>query len=270
VLGAAIAIACLGGAASCTSLLGISDPIDDDVIDSGVIDDGVIDGGGGDGSAKDSHTTDAPPVDAGETNDSVATTPPDVPPPDTTPDTVTDTPVETGGVCSTAPDGTKCDTAYCAPKVCSGHACVAGMSPCSPPSMSCKSVTCNESSRSCSETLIDADGDGHGPASSPVASPCDDCDDGNPHAYPGEPTYYTTPRASGSYDYDCDGVETQQTTAVADCAYDSVTGTCDVTIGWALDVPACGAPGDWMSSCLYKSTSSSCSPTIITKTMACK
>ena len=290
---------CLVGAASCTAILGISDPVDE---------------------GADTGTTDSTPSEAG---DSVTTTLPDTTPVDTTP-------VETSVDCGAAADGTECGaapraiclhgtcqvsrcgdgfvdgvrkeecddgngvngdgcdtdcayscnstlapsktcgTSYCAPKTCSGHACVGAASPCGAPSVSCKKVSCDEGSRSCPETLIDGDGDGHGPASSPVASPCDDCDDANANAFPGQTKFFTSPRAGGSFDYDCDGAETPESTATGSCDLDPVSGACNFAAGWDGSVPACGAAGDVLVSCLFRSTSSTCDPSIVSKTQGCR
>ena len=35
-----------------------------------------------------------------------------------------------------------------------------------------------------------------------------DCDDNNANAFPGQTAYFSTPRANGSYDYNCDNMET--------------------------------------------------------------
>ncbi len=68
-----------------------------------------------------------------------------------------------------------------------------------------------------------------------------DCDDQDPLAYPGQPDYFDSPRLSGGYDYDCDGVETPvDTTEGRDCFWDwfDCAGT-----GWTDGVPGCGQAG---------------------------
>src|SRR5439155_1124902 len=79
--------------------------------------------------------------------------------------------------------------------------CVAGASPCSPPPVSCETVTCDEASHTCPTKLTDVDGDGHGPSSTPVAAPCDDCDDVDKNAFPGQTKYFTAARVGGGFDY---------------------------------------------------------------------
>lgn len=48
-----------------------------------------------------------------------------------------------------------------------------------------------------------------------------DCDDGNANAKPGQSAYFTTPRANGSFDYDCSGTVTKETPEVVggSCGY---------------------------------------------------
>ena len=58
---------------------------------------------------------------------------------------------------------------------------------------------------------IDIDGDG-------VEGPLgvgDDCDDTDPDVFPGQTAFFTAPRSDGSWDYDCDGVETLELIAVS-------------------------------------------------------
>lgn len=85
-----------------------------------------------------------------------------------------------------------------------------------------------------------------------------DCYDGNINVYPGQTTYYTTNRGDGSYDYNCDSVETKQyTTAPYSCAactngsgYASFQNT---TSGFQTSTPACGTAGTY-----YTVTNTTC------------
>jgi hypothetical protein len=100
----------------------------------------------------------------------------------------------------------------------------------------------------------DADGDGHGVNGTPTqactapagyAAGTDDCDDTDGRAYPGQTTSYDTPRPSGSFDFDCDGAETQLNTRV-DPQYCLCTGgVCSISRGWKDAVPACGVAADF-------------------------
>lgn len=106
--------------------------------------------------------------------------------------------------------------------------------------------------------FVDADGDGHGgatpvsacdaPANAVASS--DDCDDHDPLTYPGEPTFFATPRANGTYDYDCSGANDPQTPE-ASCQWQSGTSCLGTSGFYAHSVngtlqggsPPCGQPG---------------------------
>jgi cysteine-rich repeat protein len=171
--------------------------------------------------------------------------------------------------CNSSDVGKTCGLAYCTPKTCSGHACVAGASPCGPPPLTCDTVHCDEASRSCPVSLTDADGDGHGPSSSPAAAPCNDCNDADPDTFGGQTKWFTSPRAGGGFDYDCSGVEEPEFTDSGSCDYDPVTMACDFTPGWAGGTPACGVTGDTIAGCIYKGISAECTPTIGSRVEAC-
>jgi cysteine-rich repeat protein len=308
-----LGVACFVSSASCTAILGISDPIDEGASDvDGAIDEGALDSG-----APDVH------VDTGAV-DSIATDSPF----DTTDamDTSVDTVPEAGVDCGTSADGTVCaatprsiclkgtcsasrcgdgfadkpageecddgnatngdgcdvDCTYscasiakpaktcgggtfCVPKTCSVHTCVVGASPCKAPS-SCQTVTCDDATSSCPVALIDKDGDGHGPASSPVAAPCDDCDDTDVNTFPGQTLWFTTPRLAGGFDYDCDGVEEKERPTIGECAPSG--GVCTFTPGWASGaVAGCGATDYYLTTCTPVSTA--CSYTTPKKTQGC-
>ncbi len=48
-----------------------------------------------------------------------------------------------------------------------------------------------------------------------------DCDADDPRAYPGQTASFGTPRTSGSFDFDCDGIETATDTVIGSCVEDS-------------------------------------------------
>ena len=106
----------------------------------------------------------------------------------------------------------------------------------------------------------DADGDTHGDAATTMmacSAPAgfvesdDDCDDGDGQAFPGQTMFFTSPRTSGGFDYDCDGAQTQQHTgtsslsACSSCA--CPVGFCcsGVCAGWLSAVPGCGMTSTW-------------------------
>ncbi|MFW5740348.1 MAG: hypothetical protein ACOC1F_08275, partial [Myxococcota bacterium] len=67
-----------------------------------------------------------------------------------------------------------------------------------------------------------------------------DCDEGNPAVHPGA-SFHTTPLPDGSYDYDCDGVESYQYPDVFSC---SLSGSgCTSNEGWLGSVRDCGQGG---------------------------
>lgn len=80
------------------------------------------------------------------------------------------------------------------------------------------------------------------------ASASTDCYDGNATAKPGQTGWVSTNRGDGSYDYSCDGVETQEVTAVASgCTQTGCSGgTWKYTsAGWITSAPACGVAQDY-------------------------
>jgi hypothetical protein len=102
----------------------------------------------------------------------------------------------------------------------------------------------------------DADKDGHGDPGSPLDSctppdnyvvSSDDCYDGNKDANPAQTAWFTDDRGDGSFDYDCDGDEVQQSTARGAC---QALAFCSATQGWQQQTaPGCGDPGKWVTGC---------------------
>jgi hypothetical protein len=142
--------------------------------------------------------------------------------------------------------------------------CIPGTPPCSASDV-CHRVACDDAAHTCSLVLIDDDSDGYGVASSPPLAPCNDCDDTDPNAHPFQLGFFTTPRHSGGYDYDCDGREEEEFAVQGLCIPSGPT-TCSHTPGWLLATPpACGLTGDFIASC----TSGSCAPFTVTYRQAC-
>jgi hypothetical protein len=96
-----------------------------------------------------------------------------------------------------------------------------------------------------------------------------DCDDANADVHPGQTAFFTTARADGTFDYDCDAKETQHwpdlNAGFCLCTNGQCSGSPD---GWDWDgnVPACGANGDWFSMDLNDDCNLITSP----KTQACR
>jgi len=93
---------------------------------------------------------------------------------------------------------------------------------------------------------VDEDGDGFLKAVEPGAlcGPAD-CDDGNELVFPGQTAAFTSPKSTGDFDYNCDGVEQPlaDTTLGGNC-YASLFTPCSGT-GWLGSVPGCGELGEW-------------------------
>jgi len=82
-----------------------------------------------------------------------------------------------------------------------------------------------------------------------------DCDDNNPQAKPGQFTYFSTSRADGSFDYDCDGQETKHPAwaCVTDAGAVSICSTTpfDIGRGFVGSVPPCGASGTYWANAVF-------------------
>lgn len=79
-----------------------------------------------------------------------------------------------------------------------------------------------------------------------------DCDDNNPNVFPGQTAFFASPRANGSFDYDCDGKETPRDTQSERGCHrvgNSPAGNCVAHTGWAGGVPNCGQAGAWLDDC---------------------
>ena len=128
----------------------------------------------------------------------------------------------------------------------------------------CNGIIDDEGSSGCTVYYRDVDGDGYG--GSDAACYCEptldytstlatDCYDGNADAYPGAGGWYSTHRGDGSYDWNCDGSQEQEYTAVGSCGS---WPSCGVSAGWGSGVASCGTTGSWLNDCdidfLYCST----------------
>jgi hypothetical protein len=133
----------------------------------------------------------------------------------------------------------------------------------------------------CSTHYIDNDGDGYGASSSGSACTCgaqapytvdnnSDCYDYNASAKPGQLSYFTGSRGDGSYDYNCDGSQTQQITTIGGCHVEiSWSSVCDEDpAGWDGSSPSCGSNGNWIWDCHFAGLS--CDKDTYTATQACR
>jgi hypothetical protein len=119
----------------------------------------------------------------------------------------------------------------------------------------CNGIADDEGASGCTVYYRDADGDGYGgadaacfcePTGDYTSTLATDCYDGNASAYPGAGGWYTTHRGDGSYDWNCDGSQEQEYTAVGDCGG---WPSCSTTSGWGGSVASCGTTGSWLDDC---------------------
>lgn len=127
---------------------------------------------------------------------------------------------------------------------------------------------------------LDKDGDGHGTAAGTPVSACtqptgyaassDDCDDGDARAFPGQTAFFDTPLPDGTFDFDCDKVETPRDTKVGQtlCNFSGSAcigaGTSDYWYNASIP-PACGVTGQWMLLC-----SGTCGSMLEARKQACR
>ena len=72
-----------------------------------------------------------------------------------------------------------------------------------------------------------------------------DCYDSNGNVKPGQESWFKENRGDGSYDYNCDGIETQQFTIVGQCSGGEANPK-----GWGGSIiPACGQQDRWLVDC---------------------
>ena len=91
----------------------------------------------------------------------------------------------------------------------------------------------------CADDAVDGDSDG---------VPCElDCDDTDPDVFPGQTEFFAVARPDGTFDYDCDDLETLEHDAYTTCD----PPTCGFEPGWFRNygpgIPACGEEGLWDS-----------------------
>ena len=148
----------------------------------------------------------------------------------------------------------KCDTTT--------HKCVAGVAKVCNDGVACTSDRCVVSTGLCATALIDNDGDGF---ASKALGPCGtDCHDRNPDVRPGQTRWfvssYLMPNGTTrSYDYDCDGQQTQHFRSIGSCVKNG--SDCTYTPGWGTAVPACGAGDFWVTGCGGSACKAELSPT---------
>lgn len=95
----------------------------------------------------------------------------------------------------------------------------------------------------------DKDSDGHGvpdvtkdacTVPQGFATVADDCDDNDNRAFPGQTQYFSTPRTSGGFDFNCDGNEALQNTRIDPQQCICNGNVCSLSRGWKDTIPSCG------------------------------
>jgi hypothetical protein len=131
----------------------------------------------------------------------------------------------------------------------------------------------------------DVDGDGYGGTTTILAcggAPTGyvalggDCCDSDSAVHPGVPAtaWFTTASKCGTFDYDCDGIATQEFATVA-IACSKIGALFCTDGGWTTAVQGCGITGDW-SDCQRTTTSTSttlyvfCTAQATSQTQACR
>jgi hypothetical protein len=105
---------------------------------------------------------------------------------------------------------------------------------------------------------VDCDADDDGFLAENEACGGDDCDDADEDAHPGQADFFISPRASGGYDYDCDGTAEPEVTDPLDCSLLLDT-DCNGE-GYSGSLPDCGEPGAWIQ----------CAPTLLPLSLVCE
>ncbi|MEZ4316835.1 MAG: MopE-related protein [Myxococcota bacterium] len=111
----------------------------------------------------------------------------------------------------------------------------------------------------CTTHYIDGDGDGYGSNVSACTCGIDfpyevtnanDCYDDNGNARPGQTSYFNVHRGDGSFDYNCDNVQSKRWTATnGRCEWTLFDG-CDDAVGWSgSNSAACGVNATFIEAC---------------------
>lgn len=165
---------------------------------------------------------------------------------DAGPDAKPDAEPDAGDPCENVVCNLPNSTSTCLKGVCVVVDCNNGFSDCDAnPTNGCEPLT---------TFFEDKDGDGHGVADvttdtcfqpAGYSSVADDCDDNDGRAFPGQSQYFSTPRASGGFDFNCDGNESMQNTRVDPQQCICNADECLLSRGWKSTVPACGDSAEY-------------------------
>lgn len=112
----------------------------------------------------------------------------------------------------------------------------------------------------CVLTRTDVDGDGESPTT--LGKCGTDCHDGNKDVFSKQTAYFTKPYTTlaggNSYDYNCSGGNELERPTKYTCTLSG--STCTITPGWQSTIPACGASGTWVTTCIRSPIGTSCIP----------
>ncbi len=152
--------------------------------------------------------------------------------------------------------------------VCSGASLPTYNSSTSPYRAAVNGDDCNDASATVWRTTYrDADGDLYGTTNTTT---CDgtnittgyvvnstDCYDSNANAKPGQTTYYNVDRGDGSYDYNCNSVETKRYGLTQQTSTSCVSSepSASELAGFVSSIPACGVAGTRTQCCGYSTAS---------------
>ncbi len=90
-----------------------------------------------------------------------------------------------------------------------------------------------------------------------------DCDDRNSDAKPGQMGWFETPRAGGSYDYNCNNLEDREFPTATRCGSLNLTQCVQQPQGFLGTVPPCAQKGPW-GNCRKDSLGLLCEDNVIT------
>ncbi len=162
-------------------------------------------------------------------------------------------------------------------------ACQSGKLTC-PPSYQPRVEICNGRDDNCNGKIDDgaaqytfykdSDGDNYGDIKSPIkacapppgyVSNSKDCYDKNAMARPGQFAFFVNHRGDGSFDYNCDGKQSQRYTKPGSC---NNCKSAVIDIGFLQPSPACGKTGRWVERCRFDV--GKCSAITISKRQECR
>ena len=177
-----------------------------------------------------------------------------------------------------APAGYVADATDCNDAVASSNP--DGVETCDYVDNDCDGSTDPLNSLGCTTYYTDDDSDGYG-ASSPSQCACaasgtysstlkTDCLDSSSSVHPNASTYHTTDRGDGSFDYNCNSLESTEWDDVWTPTTSTILGLTyctGATAGWVGSVAACGATADYATGCNLYPVSPA---TTVSRTQGCR